>query len=898
MRDDRMAVATKTKSGRRWWGGRTEVADGGNRFQVERYWSLLPDELLERLETSPAGLSSEEARQRQEQVGPNRLRSRPSLQPWLLFVAQFKSPLVLILVLAAIISAITGGWVDVAILLAIIAASGLLSFVQEYHAGRAVEALRERVQPRVQVMRDGQLTSSIPEELVPGDIVQLSAGSLIPADGVVWEANDIFVNQAVLTGETFPVEKHPGTVAAEATLSERTNSAFTGSTVRSGTARLLICQTGMRTEFGAIASRLNLRQPETAFERGIARFGILLTRVMGLLMFLVFAVNVLFNKPPIDSLLFAVALAVGIAPELLPAIISVTLSRGAQQMAKQGVIVKRLSAIENFGSIDVLCTDKTGTLTVGVVQLDGAVDPLGQPSAEVRRAAGINAALQTGLLNPLDEAILASVQVDLSHLEKVKEIPYDFVRKRLSVLIEENGERILLTKGAFEPVLAVCREIVWQDGKRESIENHHRESLQQLFHEWSDQGYRVLGVASRTLTARPSDAGGDWLGDSRGYSVADETEMVFLGFLLFFDPPKPEMERTLAAMRDLGIELKVITGDNHLVALHVARQVGLEVKGLLTGPQLHQLHDEALWQLAERTTIFAEVDPNQKERIISALQRTGHVVGYLGDGINDAPALQLADVGVSVHNAVDVAREASDFVLLEQSLDVLRQGIEEGRRLFANTLKYVYTTTSANFGNMVSMAGLSVFLPFLPLLPTQILLNNFLSDIPAMAIASDHVDRELIDRPRRWDVRQIRNFMLVFGLISSLFDFLTFGLLLLVWRVSPEEFRTAWFLESLFTELLILFVVRTRRPLLRSRPGRYLWVSTLLVAMGSVLLPWLPYVASWFNFVPLPAALMGQLLAITLLYLVCSELAKRTIAHWHWPTHWRLPHVPQAPWRD
>lgn len=889
MRGNRMAGGATMKRGWHRWGGRTDPAEGGNRFEVDRYWSLSADELLERLETRPAGLSSEEARLRQEQVGPNRLRERASLQPWLLLLSQFKSPLVLILVLAALISAVTGGWVDVAILLVIIVASGVLSFVQEYHAGRAVEALRERVQPRVQVMRDGQLIDSLPEELVPGDLVQLSAGSLIPADGIVWEADDLFVNQAVLTGETFPVEKHPGKAEAEATLAERTNCVFTGSTVRTGTARLLVCQTGMRTEFGAIASRLTLRQPETAFERGIARFGILLTRVMGLLMFLVFAVNVLSNKAPIDSLLFAVALAVGIAPELLPAIISVTLSRGAQQMAQQGVIVKRLSSIENFGSIDVLCTDKTGTLTVGVVQLDGAVDPLGQPSEEVRRAAGINAALQTGLLNPLDEAILASVKVNLSRLEKVKEIPYDFVRKRLSVLIEEAGERTLLTKGAFEQVLTVCHEVIGKDGKREPIDTPHREALQKLFHDWSDRGYRVLGVASRPLAVQAH------------YSVADETEMVFLGFLLFFDPPKPGMEATLKSMRDLGIELKVITGDNQRVALHVARQVGLEVEGLLTGPQLHQLHDEALWQLAERTTIFAEVDPNQKERIISALQRTGHVVGYLGDGINDAPALRLADVGVSVHNAVDVAREASDFVLLEQSLDVLRQGIEEGRRLFANTLKYVYTTTSANFGNMVSMAGLSVFLPFLPLLPTQILLNNFLSDIPAMAIASDHVDQELIDRPRRWDVRQIRNFMLVFGLISSLFDFLTFGLLLLVWRVSPEEFRTAWFLESLFTELLILFVVRTRRPLFRSRPGRYLWVITLLVAVGSVLLPWLPYVASWFNFVPLPAALMGQLLAITLLYLACSELAKRAIAHWHWPTQWRwshFPRIPRVPWRD
>jgi Mg2+-importing ATPase len=845
-------------------------AESERPWQVDRYWARPVEDLLAQFGSSISGLSVVEARQRQEEVGPNRLRARPPLQPWMLLLSQFKSPLVLILVLAAILSAITGGWVDVAILLLIIATSGALSFMQEYHAGRAVEALRQRVRPEVFVVRDGKVSVSQVEDLVPGDLVQLSAGSLIPADGLLLEAEDLFVNQAVLTGETFPVEKHPGKVEAEASLAQRTNCLFTGSSVRTGRGRMLVCQTGMRTEFGTIAARLTLRPPETAFEQGITRFGLLLTRVMGLLMFLVFAANVLTNKAPLDSLLFAVALAVGIAPELLPAIISVTLSRGAQRMAEQGVIVKRLSAIENFGSMDVLCTDKTGTLTAGIVQLDGAVDPHGQPSAAVLRAAAINAALQTGLHNPLDEAILAAQAVDLTGVEKIRELPYDFVRKRLSVLVEEEGQRTLFTKGAFEQVLAVCREISWQAGQWEPLEAHHLESMQQRFYDWSDEGYRVLGVASRS-----------WAPEEDGSHI-EEAEMRFLGFLLFFDPPKPEVSRTVTEMRDLGIELKVITGDNHRVALHVAHEVGLEVKGLLTGQQLRQLHDEALWQLAEQTTIFAEVDPNQKERIISALRRTGHVVGYLGDGINDAPALHLADVGVSVHNAVDVAREAADFVLLEQSLDVLRQGIEEGRRVFANTLKYVFTTTSANFGNMVSMAGLSFFLPFLPLLPTQILLNNFLSDIPAMAIASDEVDRELIDRPRRWDVRQIRNFMLVFGLISSLFDFLTFGLLLLVWRVSPEEFRTAWFLESLFTELLILFVVRTRRPLLRSRPGRYLWIATLLVATGSVLLPWLPYLARWFNFVPLPGFLMGQLLVITLLYVACSEVAKRTITRWHW----------------
>jgi Mg2+-importing ATPase len=580
----------------------------------------------------------------------------------------------------------------------------------------------------------------------------------------------------------------------------------------------------------------------------------------------VFAINVILKKPPIDSLLFAVALAVGIAPELLPAIISITLSKGAQAMAKRGVIVRQLTAIENLGSMDVLCTDKTGTLTLGVVHLDGALDAEGQPSEEVFRLAYLNARFQTGLANPLDEAILAQPAPAIKQFKKTEEIPYDFVRKRLSIAVQDTSQPgstyTLITKGALDKVLEASATMR-SNGKVIPLDAACLEALQTRFAQWSNQGFRVLGVATKEVAPQAE------------YPVEAEAEMTFAGFLLFFDPPKPDAEQAIQDLHKLGVQLKVITGDNRRVALHIAEKTCLQVTGIITGAEMIQMNDEALWRRADEANLFAEVDPNQKERIISALHKTGHVVGYMGDGINDAPALHAADVGISVNNAVDVAKEAADFVLLEQSLDVLRQGIQEGRRTFANTLKYVFTTTSANFGNMISMAGLSLFLPFLPLLPKQILLNNFLSDFPAMTIAGDEVDPEMVDQPRRWNVAFIRNFMVVFGLISSVFDYLTFGLLLGMLKVNEDQFRTGWFIESLFTELLILLVVRTRRPLFRSRPGRWLWLSTLLVGVVALFLPYLPDVQLLFGFVPLPLPIMVLLLAITGLYVLANEIAKR-----------------------
>lgn len=830
------------------------------------YWSMSQEQLLAALHSSEHGLQAADAQGRIKQYGPNAIKVRQQGTALNLLLNQFKSPLVLILIFAAAISAFVGEWTDAVIVLVVVIGSTMLGFVQEYRASSAVEKLRSQVTIKSNVLRNG-LPQSIPsEQVVPGDVVLLSAGSLIPADGVLLTANDFFVNQAVLTGETFPVEKKPGVVAAKASLSERTNCVFMGTSVGSGTAQVLIIQTGKTTVFGQIAERLSLRPDQTEFERGIQSFGYLLTQVMLVMVVIVLSINIFLSKPPIDSLLFALALAVGLAPELLPAIISITLAHGAQQMAKRGVIVRRLNAIENFGSMDVLCTDKTGTLTEGVVRLDGALDVEGQPSLAVLRATYLNAHFQTGMNNPLDEAIngyAENARVDIAAERKIAEIPYDFARKCLSVITSNpQGERTIITKGALENILKICSHIQTGAGLA-PLDAARRAAIEQRYSDWSGQGFRVLGVASK-----PVDV------NAASYSRADEIGLTFVGFLLFFDPPKADVKQVILDLAQRGVQLKIITGDNEKVARHVAETVGLPLINILTGSALNEMHDEALWHAAERATIFAEVDPNQKERIILALRKTGHVVGYMGDGINDAPALHAADVGISVDTAVDVAKEAADFVLLKQDLDILREGIDEGRVTFANTLKYILTTVSANFGNMFSMAGASLFLPFLPLLASQILLNNFLSDIPGTTIASDNVDAEWVAKPRRWNTTFIRNYMVLFGLVSSIFDFLTFGILLFIFRASPEEFRTGWFIESLLTELVIALVVRTRGLFFRSRPGKLLLISTLVIIGITIVLPYLPF-NFLFGFIPLPAPLMLALLGLTVLYIVITEIAKK-----------------------
>ncbi|WP_233263024.1 magnesium-translocating P-type ATPase [Cognatiluteimonas profundi] len=825
-----------------------------------------PEQVLAALRASPAGLSTDDAAGRLKRHGANALEATTQTSTLGLFANQFKSPLVLILIFASAVSLVASQWIDAGVVLAIVLGSTILGFVQEYIAGNAIAKLRSQVTIHSLVLRDGKARTMPAVDVVPGDIVLLSAGSLVPADGIVLEAKDFFVNQAVLTGETFPVEKTPDTVAADASLAERGNCVFMGTSARSGTARVLIVRTGKGTVYGQIAGSLALRPPLTEFERGIRRFGYLLTRLMLVMVVVVLAINIFMDKPPIASLLFALALAVGLSPELLPAIITITLSHGAKRMARLGVIVRRLNSIENLGSMDVLCTDKTGTLTEGTVQLDRAVDAIGSPSTRVLRLAAINARFQTGLSNSLDDAINAAATgagIDLGGEHKRDEIPYDFVRKCLSVVSADAAGRLtIVTKGALDNVLAMCTSVESAAGAL-PLDAAAREQVAARYDEWSGQGHRVLGVASRVVEERTGV-----------YTRADERGLCFAGFLLFLDPPKADVRGTIRDLAQRGVRLKMITGDNRKVARHVADAVDLPVTTVLTGREMGEMSDEALMHVAKNVTVFAEVDPNQKNRIILALQKTGHVVGYMGDGINDAPALHTADVGISVDTAVDVAKDAADFVLLRKDLGILCAGIDEGRRTFANTLKYILTTISANFGNMFSMAVASVFLPFLPLLASQILLNNFLSDIPATTIASDNVDPEWVARPRRWDTVFIRDYMVLFGLVSSLFDFLTFGTLLWLFNAGPEEFRTGWFIESLLTELVIALVVRTHRPFYRSRPGRLLLLSTLIVIGVTMVIPYLPFDVL-FGFVPLPAPMMLAMVGLTIGYVLAAELAKK-----------------------
>jgi Mg2+-importing ATPase len=833
---------------------------------LETYWSLPVEQVVAALKSTNNGLQQTDAASRILKYGPNALQAQQQATAFRLLLSQFKSPLVLILIFASIVSAFVGEWTDAIIVLSVVIGSTMLGFAQEYRASKAVEKLRSQTTIKSSVLRDGKAQMLPSEQVVPGDVVLLSAGSLIPADGVVLETNDFFVNQAVLTGETFPVEKTLGNVPAKASLTERTNCVFMGTSVRSGVARVLIVQTGKSTVYGQIAEKLSLRPVQTEFERGVQNFGYLLTQVMLVMVVLVLAINIFLAKPPIDSLLFALALAVGLAPELLPAIISITLAHGAQQMAKRGVIVRRLNAIENFGSMDVLCTDKTGTLTEGVVRLDGALDFNGQPSDVVLGYTYLNSQYQTGMSNPLDDAINAYAQkagLKSAAEKKIAEIPYDFVRKYLSVItVNDQGRRTIITKGALENILKISSHVLVGE-KIQALDAASQAEIEQRYSDWSEKGFRVLGVATRSLEEQ-----------SASYSRDTEKDLTFAGFLLFFDPPKPDVEKVIIDLAKRGVQLKIITGDNDKVARHVAQAVHLPIQGLLTGSALNDLSDEALLHAAQNTNIFAEVDPNQKERIILALRKTKHVVGYMGDGINDAPALHAADVGISVDNAVDVAKDAADFVLLKQDLDILREGIDVGRVTFANTLKYILTTISANFGNMFSMAGASLLLPFLPLLASQILLNNFLSDIPGTTIASDNVDREWVEKPRRWNTAFIRDYMVLFGLVSSIFDFLTFGILWFIFRASPEEFRTGWFIESLLTELVIALVVRTRGLFFRSRPGTLLLASTLIIIAITLVLPYLPF-NFLFGFIPLPAPLMLAMLGLTGLYVLVTEIAKK-----------------------
>lgn len=834
----------------------------------QSFWSIPIDDIFKKIEASKDGLTSDQAKKKLSEYGPNSINSRKSSSTFGLLISQFKSPIIIILFFAVGLSFFLQDAVDAIIILTIVLISGLLGFWQEHGANDAVKKLLEIVKMKVTVLRDGASLEINAEDIVPGDIVFLKAGAVIPADSIIIESDSLNVDEATLTGETYPVEKQAGILPVETPLNERKNSLWMGTHVISGTAKALIISTGKDTEFGKISERLGLRPLETEFERGIRLFGYFLMEVTLTLVIVIFAINVLLKRPALDSFLFSLALAVGLTPQLLPAIIGVNLSHGAKAMAKEKVIVKRLSSIENFGSMDVFCSDKTGTLTDGTVKIQSTIDVKGKQSDKVFLYAYLNASFESGFINPIDEAIRTYKSIDLKNYIKLDEHPYDFIRKRLSIMLampekksEDHETYIMITKGALTNILGICTKAEIEDGKVVDIKEVS-ESIEKQYEDFSGKGYRTLGLAYKNIETKST--------------IEDEieAEMIFLGFITLFDPLKENIVKTIEELKSLGVSLKIITGDNKLIAANIVSQMGLKDETLLTGPELNSMSDAALSNKVGTVTVFAEVEPNQKERIIVALKKAGHVVGYMGDGINDASALHAADVGISVNSAVDVAKEAADIVLLEKNLEVLINGVKEGRITFANTLKYVFMATSANFGNMFSMAGASLFLPFLPLLPKQILLTNLLTDFPEMTIAMDSVDNEMLMKPRRWDIGFIRKFMLTFGLISSIFDYITFGVLVFVFHATDVQFRTGWFIESVISASIIVLVVRSRRPFFKSIPGKYLSIATISIAVVTLLIPYTP-LSGLLGFTPISGWILIVILIIIALYILTAEVAKK-----------------------
>ena len=814
-----------------------------------------------------SGLTSVEAARRLAEYGPNEPAPVRRLSAVVQLFHLFANPLVVILLVASAISASLGQQVDALIIVTIVLLSVSINFWQSYRSQRAAERLRASVTPTVTVLRDGAWQEMALRGVVPGDVFRLSAGDLVPADARLLESRDLSVQQSMLTGESLPADKT--TAAGETggdTGPDSPHLVFLGTSVVSGTGTALATATGPKTVFGDIAVRLGSRVPETEFEHGLRRFSLLILRTTVVLVLFILLMGIAFKHDAFETLLFAVALGVGLTPEFLPMISSITLTKGALRMARDQVIVKHLPAIQDFGSIDILCSDKTGTLTAGVMQFDRAVDPTGVASPRPLTLASINGRFETGIRSPLDAAILQQAAADVTGYRKVDEIPFDFERRRLSVVVEAPdgaGRRLLITKGAPEPILGLSTELE-AGGQVAPLDLTTRQACASVHERLSAEGLRVLAVAYRWLEARDA------------YSRDDEAGLVLAGFISFADPVLADVADVLADLRRDGVTVKILTGDNSIVAHHVCRSIGLDDREIVTGDDIAGLDDAALGHVAEQASVFARVSPAQKNRIILALKRRGHVVGFLGDGINDAPSLHTADVGISVMTATDVAREAADVILGERSLRVLHRGILEGRRASGNLMKYLLMGTSSNFGNMFSMAAASMFLPFLPMLPTQILLNNFLYDVAQITIPSDNVDEAYIRRPQHWDMRVIRDFMLFIGPISSAFDFLTFYVLLRYFHASELLFHTGWFVESLATQTLVLFVIRTMGNPFRSRPSRALTITTVLIVAIGAALPVTP-LAQLLGFTVPPLPYLTFVAGATVTYLGLVETAKRLL---------------------
>lgn len=828
-----------------------------------KIWNVGADELLRELRATRSGLSGSEAARRLAEYGPNdalALRRRPLL---LQVLDRFANPLILILLFASGLSAWTGEVASCAIIVVIILLSVVLDVTQQWRAEHAVEALRRSVGLKACAMRDGAEQSVAVDRLVPGDIVRLQAGDIVPADCRLLSARDFFVNQALLTGEPYPVEKHAGELAQPTDeVSMAVNTLFMGTSAISGTATALVCKTGRATEFGGLAGTLVMQRPPDAFEQGIRQFGLLILRLTIFLILFVLAANTLFQRPWLESLLFALALAVGLTPELLPMVVTVTLANGARRLAARRVIVKRLAAIHDLGAMDVLCTDKTGTLTEARIRLVRHVDQGGRSNDEVFRLAYLNSTFESGIKSPLDEAVLAYREINVADWRKVDEVPFDFERRRVSILIDNGTQRLLVVKGAPEDIIGLSTEYEI-DGERHPIGEAERGGLLQQFEQLGEEGYRVLAVAHRTLDRTHDSA-----------AVGDEAELTFAGFAAFVDPPKSDAADAVRALAAAGVEVKILTGDNERVTEHVCRELGVAIKGVLTGHELAHLSEDALRARLASINLFCRVTPQQKERVLLALKRTGCTVGFLGDGINDASALHAADVGISVDTAADVAKEAADLVLLEHDLGVVHDGVIEGRRTVENVAKYILMGSSSNLGNMFSMAGAALFLPFLPMLPTQVLLNNLLYDCSEIGVPFDNVDAEALRRPARWDIRFIERFLLVLGPVSSIFDFLTFYALISLFGAGEAMFQTGWFIESLATQSLVIFVIRTRGRPWKSRPHPLLAALSIGVVAVGLIIPLTP-LGTLFGFVLPPPAFYLFLVVAVAAYLLLVEAVKR-----------------------
>ena len=833
---------------------------------------------LETLMTAEGGLTAEEASNRLDEYGPNELSHLKRLSFWGDMFHRIKSPLVVQLLLIAVVSAAIGELKSTFIVAAMVVLSVGLSYILDRRSSRAVENLGKRVQSRTSVLRNGAELEVKVSEVVPGDIVLLRAGSIVPADLRIIAAKDFFVIESALTGEAMPVEKSAAAPGSEAaSVLELPNACFLGTSVTSGTARGVVINTGARTLFGAISEKLSEKRAETNFDRGVRSFTWLMIRFMLVMVCTVFFIVGLTKGSWVEALLFALSIAVGLTPEMLPMIVTVNLAKGALTMAKRKVIVKRLPSIQNFGAIDVLCTDKTGTLTQDRVVLERHVDVLGNTSEEVLTYAYLNSQYQTGLRNLIDRAVLEHADLDVGACKLVDELPFDFQRRRMSVIVEYEGDHVLICKGAVEEIYACCTRYQIDDEVYPLI-GVIRTELFEGVERLNRDGFRVLAIAYREFPR-----------DRSTFTVGDESELILLGYIAFFDPPKSTASEAISLLAKVGVAVKVLTGDNGLVTEKVCRDVDLRVERMVTGGELAGMSSEAFSEAIEASNVFVKLSPSQKEQIVAGLRRAGHVVGFMGDGINDAPALKAADVGISVDSAVDVAKEAADIVLLEKSLLVLEEGILEGRRVFANIVKYIRMGASSNFGNMFSVVGAAYLLPFLPMQPIQILTNNLLYDFSQTGIPTDNVDPELVAKPLKWNIDNIKRFMVFIGPISSLFDYATFALMWFVFRASAFSdpattasgqdslarlFQTGWFVESLLTQTLIVHIIRTRRiPFIGSRASAHMTFTTLAVMAVGVWLPYSPFAPS-LGMVPLPAAYWAWIGVFLMTYGVLTHFVK------------------------